>query len=450
MTSLMNFGLENGINEKCNIMKKTLLFAIVLVASSCFANAQIKVVGDDYTKTLTGSKSYYDRDVDFDEIFPTISPQEHHGYMKPFLNDENLLCNLTGDTVLIIKDVYDLPEGNNTFHGYWNREKWSMVRRKHEYSFASKNDSLIALIPSGYYIISGYVFCDENTRNLLKRFGINDYNGESGKIKELKEEVLRYGKKASVKGFLDYVELTSLDGTTKFYINTWRNVPYSYMESALRDDVVLLRYYNEIKNKYIGKKVVCFEDNHGDWVRKTIGTIEKDALREEKFKLQDSIFVFKDVVLKNGHFYCILEGDKTGSFALEASKLTNVLYNGYDDYEYLQTLDDYIAEKKKERLSKQQREIEERQRKQLAEQEKVRMKEAFEQRMIEKYGSQNGNLVARKQVSIGMTKEMCRDAWGRPMNTYRTTTQYGQSEVWCYNYKTKVYFYNGKVVQIDD
>ena len=49
-----------------------------------------------------------------------------------------------------------------------------------------------------------------------------------------------------------------------------------------------------------------------------------------------------------------------------------------------------------------------------------------------------------------MTKEMVKDSWGRPMNTYRTTTKFGQSEVWCYNYKTRVYFYNGKVVQIDD
>ena len=70
--------------------------------------------------------------------------------------------------------------------------------------------------------------------------------------------------------------------------------------------------------------------------------------------------------------------------------------------------------------------------------------------MIAKYGTEYGTLVGNHQIAINMTKEMCRDAWGNPMNKYRTTTSFGQSEVWCYNYKTRVYFYNGKVVQIDD
>ena len=77
-------------------------------------------------------------------------------------------------------------------------------------------------------------------------------------------------------------------------------------------------------------------------------------------------------------------------------------------------------------------------------------KQAAKASLVEKYGSQFGELVAKKQVAIGMSKEMCRDAWGRPMNTYRTTTRFGQSEVWCYNYKSRIYFYDGKVVMIDN
>lgn len=53
-------------------------------------------------------------------------------------------------------------------------------------------------------------------------------------------------------------------------------------------------------------------------------------------------------------------------------------------------------------------------------------------------------------MAIGMTKEMCKDAWGTPINKYRTTTAGSVTEVWCYNYKTRIYFVNGKVQQIDD
>ena len=82
--------------------------------------------------------------------------------------------------------------------------------------------------------------------------------------------------------------------------------------------------------------------------------------------------------------------------------------------------------------------------------ERKKKEENFRRKMIAKYGAEKGTLVGNRQVAIGMTEEMVRDAWRRPWNTYRTTTKYGKSEVWCYNYKTRVYFYNGKVVQIDD
>ena len=102
------------------------------------------------------------------------------------------------------------------------------------------------------------------------------------------------------------------------------------------------------------------------------------------------------------------------------------------------------------KLSEAQQE-QERKNKELQQNRAKKQQEAnFSNQMITKYGEEYGSIVGKKQVSIGMTKDMVKDAWGRPMNTYRTTTKYGQSEVWCYNYKTRAYFNNGKVVQIDD
>ena len=52
-------------------MKKIISIAILVLVSINFANAQIKVVSDDYSSSLTGAKSYYEQDVDFEKIFPT-------------------------------------------------------------------------------------------------------------------------------------------------------------------------------------------------------------------------------------------------------------------------------------------------------------------------------------------------------------------------------------------
>ena len=70
--------------------------------------------------------------------------------------------------------------------------------------------------------------------------------------------------------------------------------------------------------------------------------------------------------------------------------------------------------------------------------------------LIEKYGDAFGNMIADRKVAIGMTEEMCRLSWGSPHDKYTTTTKWGVSSVWVYNYKTYLYFYNGELKQIDN
>ncbi len=230
-----------------------------------------------------------------------------------------------------------------------------------------------------------------------------------------------------------------------------------------------------------------------------------DAITGENVKLRDSIYRVKDVVVKVKEYdgvdlYCILEGDTTGTFGINIAKVQyKYSIEGYDgnrhkDYElednsdeithisFSKTYYDYpyliqekskyalvciddlskvfkdvadslctkkendMASKKTEERARLQREREYKHKQ--AEQERKQI--AYRQNIVNKYGQKFGTLINSHQIAIEMTKEMVKDAWGKPMNTYRTTTKYGQSEVWCYNYKTRVYFYNGKVVQIDD
>ena len=71
-------------------------------------------------------------------------------------------------------------------------------------------------------------------------------------------------------------------------------------------------------------------------------------------------------------------------------------------------------------------------------------------RLVEKYGEAYGNMIADREVAIGMTEEMCRLSWGSPHDKYTTTTKWGVSSVWVYNYKTYLYFYNGELKQINE
>ena len=77
-------------------------------------------------------------------------------------------------------------------------------------------------------------------------------------------------------------------------------------------------------------------------------------------------------------------------------------------------------------------------------------KEQRKQEILKKYGSHWGNLIINGKVAIGMTEEMCKDALGNPFDKYTETTAEGTTSVWIYNYKTALYFVEGKLVKIEN
>ncbi len=422
-------------------MRKTLLGILLILSIENISNAQIKVVGDDYKDSLSGAKNYYDRDIDFNFFFPQLSPLEHRHQIGARLS-QNLYENMTGDTVYIPVDIetkYFLSKSTNAGQSFFDVEE----------------------IPKGYYVIQGYVFCKENVEKLGLGTGRH-----SNSIKELKERILEFEGDYSnnrwlIEDYLERIIIRSVDNS---------DILYSFNPNL--DLVYCLRFYNELKEHFVGKRVHLYKyPDYNTWDNKLmiipLGSIEKDDLREESIKMMDDEFVVNDVIFKDEDFYLVMKGEKTGSFA----KNIDLIKSSYKFYPpentvffssdilcartprystYIMTDSDYkllqkkYAELKTKKTIKQG--LQDQQRKLTQEKEKAE----FRKKMIAKYGTEKGALIGNRQITIDMTKEMCKDAWGTPINTYRTTTSYGQSEVWCYNYKTRVYFYNGKVVQIDD
>lgn len=479
------------------------LFLIVLLYVGNIANAQIKVVGDDYSQSLS-AKDYYSQDVGFETYFPHVDPRVYFGYMS--INPETTI-SLIGDTVWL-----GVPNDGNNGDGL---------------TFATCKGNLLDTIPSGYYVISGYIFGWENANDI---FQIKEKNHKSsfslrkGYTESLKHTILdnptpdEMDRRKIIDKYLAYMKLTSID-TTKdiieaYYIPSEQDEHGTYYFSPYHN-LISLRFYNEIKNGLLNKDVILVS-SRSDLKDRTVniliedymnmkyqiedvvqnGEIIEDDMTNIRIQLQDSIFVVKDVVMKvsgRGDFhdplkigmYCILYGEKTGSFARKVqyssykyyysatahgkyysgtSQFSNMPFTskrGWGGHlsivpiDFIQKAANNFADSIAARVkidamnSAEQERIRKKNElywQQLKEQEASKHHE----NMVAKYGAKYGELVTKKQVTIGMTKEMCSDAWGRPLNTYRTTTTFGQSEVWCYNYKTRIYFYNGKVVQIDN
>jgi hypothetical protein len=69
-----------------------------------------------------------------------------------------------------------------------------------------------------------------------------------------------------------------------------------------------------------------------------------------------------------------------------------------------------------------------------------KIKEKNDSICSKKYGKQNCKLISEGKVSIGMTREMCRDSWGAPNDVNKTTNKYGTSEQWVYDSGSFLYF----------
>ena len=76
-------------------------------------------------------------------------------------------------------------------------------------------------------------------------------------------------------------------------------------------------------------------------------------------------------------------------------------------------------------------------------------KENFKSYCINKFGRENGEIIAQQIVKIGMTVEMCEVAWGKPFDKSSTITSDQKVEIWSYGWKRSLYFVNGVLNRIE-
>ena len=69
---------------------------------------------------------------------------------------------------------------------------------------------------------------------------------------------------------------------------------------------------------------------------------------------------------------------------------------------------------------------------------------------IWKYGKATAELILEGKVRIGMTREMCREAWGSPEDINRSSGSWGVHEQWVYGMNSYLYFENGTLASIQN
>lgn len=228
------------------------------------------------------------------------------------------------------------------------------------------------------------------------------------------------------------------------------------------EELISVSYFNYLTKKYLDKDVIIYTGVGGGFLGRSSNI---DKIKKFDRKFLDSTLIFKvakivKIALKEG-IEVFTEQYYVPLFSLEDSE-KNIEVVSYrkirDKVTFLEDFNigadlkekqDLIKKDSLERVRVAVTKLENEQ----AELQKDKNEEARIERRITlaiKYGIDLGETIAKNKISIGMTKEMCRDSWGKPNSINKTTNKYGTSEQWVYSRGTYLYFDNEKLITIQN
>jgi hypothetical protein len=214
---------------------------------------------------------------------------------------------------------------------------------------------------------------------------------------------------------------------------------------------ILVGFFEYSKNKFVGNDFIAkdsiseYTSNNGYFTSEPLIDINSGekikCMENSKWTCTEITLV--DVKRNNNYFIPVLvfKDNLNREIIVNFAKY---IYNKdyYDEKNIFSgtkaTIDNFYSKEEYEFLKLQKQE-----------QEKLKIQKEHEleiakqkrlERLISMYGSKYANLIVNEKVSIGMTKEMCEEAWGTPFETDKVILENGTYEVWLYSYKTFLYF----------
>lgn len=175
---------------------------------------------------------------------------------------------------------------------------------------------------------------------------------------------------------------------------------------------------------------------------------EEFAISTELGRWQKTEYTLKTsevVGLKNDRDWC-------DWIRIEDLELATDYYARVQKAKEIQLENERLEEEKRTRDEELKRKLEAERRK-LAEIEKAKKEREQKERydnLVIKYGQSIADYIIKGQVRIGMTKSMCREAWGNPYDINRTTNAYGTREQWVYGIGRYLYFEGDILTTIQD
>ncbi len=195
----------------------------------------------------------------------------------------------------------------------------------------------------------------------------------------------------------------------------------------------LVPFYENQRAKYLNKNVVLRYSDRTNTNLQNLIDVNTGAVINIKYgevwTCSDVSFVdSKESYSLRGYFF-LKNGDKEVKVDLASGLLKEyfILESEYKQQEL-------EKQKKEEQRLKEQQEREKQEKEALVK---------FRNDCISKWGQKMGSYIADGKVVLGMNKEMCKSAWGHPIDINKTIVRGLTSEQWVYGWGTYLYFDNG-------
>jgi hypothetical protein len=382
-------------------MKKTFLTSLIMIFSASTLLSQI-TSRDILEKAIPKPRSY-----DSLNAFDTKEDLRIYiGEELYFLPKSTKCENFKESSTIGYSDFSNSPRDPGNLKEY----QYHAVQGTHQYDFKSDYNK----IAGQYFIVDDFI--DKTDRNKF------NYNELGLYFKLINKEIrdTAYYQIAKVKQHLLSRMLIPF-----IVVGHFEHLKGLYMGQRFQAQQEL----TDIREINSGQSINCLKGSWWECVDLTLA------------ELEDNIYSKPVLIFKNEKEEEILVEIPEYSVNLKAEKQFFLTPEEISEKERLEKLKEQeIAEQKKQ---------EEKERF-AREADRKRKAEEFRQDCISKYGSKYGDYIADGKVVIGMTKEMCRLAWGSPMNINTTTTKYGTNEQWVYSLKHYLYFDDSKLTAIQN
>ncbi len=446
--------------------------------------AQIKIADSTYKESLSASK-YVTEPISIENCF-----NSYDGSYLAYYNRKNLV----GDTL------------------YTNGAQMYCIVVDHRTKSIEKKSFIENPIPKGYYRITGIFIgidsgCKEVAAELYQLvdngysidigcdFSKDSHDGLEKCLEKLNgmslSEINTIIQEKQMRGALPcdiennmiyYHRLEAIDSSKVFY---------TVIDDSYSHYFLPVKFYNMLERELKGNDVyMTYKWGGGAYVWPSDRKLT-DVLTGTTIFQKDSLFRCIDIVVDDKlQPCCVLEGVNTGKFAIIVNKLVETekkedcvsyystptdkmtiwqpspyqsskgklirdrhfsasRFTSSEDWQIIKVSDlsKIYAETKRylALTAAQQKQETERN---MAENKAKEVKR--KQELCNRFGNEFGTLIASKKVALGMTPEMCKQAWGTPTMISNMVDATGKYTIWKYNFRTIIFFHNGVVVRIQN